>query len=300
MPPLGPSAGLGPREQNGQGFCAFALMDAVLTPRSSGELVVRSPLVLVGVGPMAMTPRQPTTFEAFREFTGWVRPGRDHGCKPVTIVDRVWTAHYHDIDSVDKLKEATGGAKIVLVVNTAPAQCEARQGFWGPDVRVLDIPLEDDPDERKQFDQGKPNCQSQCKDPSVALEKRCAGDAKQYFTAVSRAIDEVLAGDGEVMVHCHASLSRSTAFLLAHLMRSRKLSLLDAAKLMKPRWDATWPCDRFAFQLLEYEGELAEPFRLSGPELGALLTQATFMGAGTVLFAMIVIRVVPPLVRKWK
>ena len=45
---------------------------------------------------------------------------------------------------------------------------------------------------------------------------------------------------------------------------------------------------------------MAEPFRLSGPELGALLTQATFMGAGTVLFAMIVIRVVPPLVRKWK
>ena len=43
-----------------------------------------------------------------------------------------------------------------------------------------------------------------------------------------------------MLVHCHASLSRSVVFILAHLMRTRKISLLDAGKMMKPVWDATW------------------------------------------------------------
>ena len=34
-----------------------------------------------------------TSFEAFREYTSWKRPGRDHGCKPVEIVPGLWTAH---------------------------------------------------------------------------------------------------------------------------------------------------------------------------------------------------------------
>ena len=101
-----------------------------------------------------------TTFEAFRELTGWQRPGRDHGCKPVQIVPGLWTAHYHDIDSTEKLGTATQGAPIKLVVNSALCQCAARTGFWGPDVRVLEIDLEDDPDELKYFHAGKPNVQS--------------------------------------------------------------------------------------------------------------------------------------------
>ena len=60
-----------------------------------------------------------TTFESFREVTGWKRPGHDHGCAPVQVVPGVWTAHYHDIDSIEKLKAATGGAPITLVVNSA-------------------------------------------------------------------------------------------------------------------------------------------------------------------------------------
>ena len=47
-----------------------------------------------------------TTFESFRALTGWKRPGRDHGCAPTQIVPGVWTAHYHDIDSIEKLKAA--------------------------------------------------------------------------------------------------------------------------------------------------------------------------------------------------
>ena len=56
-----------------------------------------------------------TTFEAFRTYTGWKRPGRDHGCPPAEIVPGVWTAHYHDIDSKEKLAAATKAAPIKLV-----------------------------------------------------------------------------------------------------------------------------------------------------------------------------------------
>jgi len=33
-------------------------------------------------------------FQAFREATGWPRPGGDHGCKPTEILPGLWTAHY--------------------------------------------------------------------------------------------------------------------------------------------------------------------------------------------------------------
>ena len=62
-----------------------------------------------------------TTFESFREVTGWKRPGHDHGCAPVQVVPGVWTAHYHDIDSIEKLKAATGGAPITLFEATTCA-----------------------------------------------------------------------------------------------------------------------------------------------------------------------------------
>ena len=228
----------------------------------------------------------PTTFEAFREFTGWQRPGRDHGCAPVEIIPGVWTAHYHDIDSPEKLSAATNGAPIKLVVNSALCQCTARTGFYGAGVRVMEVVLEDDPDERKYFDAGKPNVQSKCADASVPLKLRAAGDAKREFTAVSKAIDETIASGGHVLVHCHASLSRSVAYILAHLMRTRRLSLLEAAQLMKPKWDAVWPCDRFSFQLIEYEQELATPFCFSAEDLFSLIMHSAAAGAGLAVLAM--------------
>jgi hypothetical protein len=68
---------------------------------------------------------------------------------------------------------------------------------------------------------------------------------------------------GEVLVHCKASLSRSAVFCLAYLMKHHSMSAVEAAKFMKPKWDATWPCDRFAFQvnraLTEPYGAFMEP-----------------------------------------
>ena len=219
-----------------------------------------TPLLVVGVvsltylalgrasAPRAFLFRGMTSFEAFRKCTGWVRPGRNHGCAPVEIVPGLWTAHYHDIDSMEKLKAATNGAPIQLVVNSALCQCDARDGFYGPDIKVMEIMLEDDPDPRKYFDQGK-QCTSNCADPKVPLANRFPGEAIQDFEAVSKAVDATLAAGGHALIHCHASLSRSVAFILAHLMRSHGHSLLSAAELMKPKWDAVWPCDRLCARL---------------------------------------------------
>jgi hypothetical protein len=183
-----------------------------------------------------------STFEAVRTITTWVRPGHDHGCAPTEVVPGVWNAHYHDIDTASKL--AAVAPRVTLVVNTAPCQCAARAGSFGEGVAVLTVDLEDDPNERKTFDNGKLPAASACRQDGLPLTKRCAGNARQDFERVCDAIDATLASGGQVLVHCMASLSRSPCFLLAYLMRSRGLSLLDATVLLKSRWDATWPCDR--------------------------------------------------------
>lgn len=48
-------------------------------------------------------------------------------------------------------------------------------------------------------------------------------------------------------------------FVIAYLMKHWKMSALDATRAVKAKWDACWPCDRFAFQLVEYEKELGAP-----------------------------------------
>jgi len=229
--------------------------------------------------------KHPTSFEAVRELTGWVRPGHDHGCKPVEILPGLWTAHYHDVDSTAKLQAATGGAPIKLVINSALCQCASREGFYGPEIKVMEILLEDDPDERKVFDQGKPTT-SKCRSTDLPLDKRCAGDAMQDFDACSAAIDATLASGGHALVHCKASLSRSVAFVLAYLMKSRGMSLLDATKAMKEKWDAVWPCDRFVMQLIEYESHLAKPHHLSTAQVVTLCAANVAAGAALAYVAL--------------
>ena len=58
------------------------------------------------------------------------------------------------------------------------------------------------------------------------------------------------------MIHCYASISRSAAFILAYMMKSQQITLEQAIKDMRAKWDATWPNDTFVEQLLEYEKEL--------------------------------------------
>jgi Dual specificity phosphatase, catalytic domain len=200
-----------------------------------------------------------SNFEAFREeVTGWIRPGHDHGCPPVEVIPGLWTAHYDEIDSLEKLQEATNFAPLALVVNSAVCQCASRDGFYGPDIKVLEVDIEDDPDERKYFDQGKKAVQSRCRETGILSKHRCAGDFTVFFDPVSDEIHSVLQTGKSVLVHCKASLSRSPALILAYLMKYHNMSLMEAGRLLKSKWDATWPCDRFSYDLVIYERELAK------------------------------------------
>jgi RNA binding exosome subunit len=217
------------------------------------------------------------TFESFREVTGWIRPGKDHGCRPVEVVPGLWTAHYDDIDSPAKLFAVS--RNITLVVNSAVKQCPSRTGFYGDRVRVLEVDIEDDPDERKFFDQGKEAWQSKYRDPSVPAYLRCAGNMLVFFDSVADEVQATLNSGSEVLIHCKASLSRSPALVIAYLMKYHTMDLLQARKLLKGKFDATWPCDRFAYDLVEYQRRLKKPYRLSKTQLAVTVVASSALGA---------------------
>ena len=220
----------------------------------------------------------PSTFESFRQdVTGWIRPGHHHGCPPVEVVPGLWTAHYDDIDTKQKLRDLS--EDITLVVNSALSQCEARTGFYGDNVKVMEVDIEDDPDERKFFDKGEGPFQSKCRDPTVPPHKRCPGDMLQFFDPVADEIHATIQSGSSALVHCKASLSRSPALILAYLMKYHNLTLNEAGKLLKSKFDATWPCDRFAYDLVEYERRLAKPYRLSKTDLAGVVLGSTLLGA---------------------
>lgn len=205
-----------------------------------------------------------STFAAFREATGLVRPPAAHGCVPVEIVPGLWTAHFHDVLDLDALRRAA--PPVTCVVNAGTDKCPTAQGSYGNDVRVVLIEgLLDDPDPLKKIDampEGpkKAAARTRYNSRDVTLyssRDECAGDAKAHFAQVNEVIDLTRAAGGATLVHCHASLSRSVAFILAYLMRTQRLTSVEAARLMKAKWGATWPNDTFAEQLLEYERELA-------------------------------------------
>ena len=227
-----------------------------------------------------------STFESFRgEVTGWIRPGHHHGCPPVEVVPGLWTAHYDDIDSKDKLESLS--KDITLVVNSALSQCEARTGFYGNNVKVLEVDIEDDPDERKTFDKGEEPSQSKCRDLSVAPHKRCPGDMLQYLDSVADEIHATIQSGSSALVHCKASLSRSPALILGYLMKHHNLTLMEAGKLLKSKFDATWPCDRFTYDLVEYEQRLAKPYRFSKLDLAGIALGSAIVGAAIASLVLI-------------
>ena len=203
-----------------------------------------------------------TTFASFREVTGLVRPPAAHGCPPVEIVPGLWTAHFHDIEDEPQLKKAAPA--VTTIVNAATDKCHTQAGSYGADVKGVTIELLDDPDPLKKVDAMEEGAEKNAARAELynsgvlhLAHNEAAGDARSHFGTVNAIIDETIAAGGATLVHCHASLSRSVAFILAYLMKSRKLGAAEAAALMKTKWSAVWPNNRFSVQLIEYEAELA-------------------------------------------
>jgi hypothetical protein len=63
---------------------------------------------------------------------------------------------------------------------------------------------------------------------------------KVFFDPVSDEIHSVI----------QQGKSVAPALILAYLMKYHQLNLMEAGRLLNSKWDATWPCDRFAFDLV--------------------------------------------------
>ena len=81
-------------------------------------------------------------------------------------------------------------------------------------------------------------------------------DIKKYFESCHRFINDAIKNNGNVLVHCHAGVSRSVSILLSYIMKSQNMSLDKALELVKSKRDKANPKKGFIQQLKEYEKEL--------------------------------------------
>jgi dual specificity MAP kinase phosphatase len=196
-----------------------------------------------------------TTLASFREATGLVRPWSAHRCRPVEIVWGLWTAHVQDVDTRRKLLAAA--PPVTVVVNAGADECPSVD--YGDGIRVVTIDgLLCDPELLSQVDEMEEGPQKAAARAALPhfSPGQCAGNARKDFERVNRLIDDVLGAGGDCLIHGHSSLSRNVVFILAYLMKSRGCSAVEAVRLMRQKWDATWPNDTFVRQLIEYEAEM--------------------------------------------
>jgi len=223
----------------------------------SGEVMYSIPLERGRSEVEVVRSGKPSTLASIRDVTGCRRPPGNHGCAPVEIMRGLWTAHFHDMESAKALSRIS--PNISTVINCATEKCPTFPGHYGETVEVLRVEsLLDDPEELKAVDamsEGPEKDAARAVLP-VRPQEECSGDAKRDFERVNDAIASTKRQGGSVMVHCHASISRSVAFIAAYIMRSEAFSATEALQVIKQKWNATWPNTTFVNQLLEYEAEL--------------------------------------------
>ena len=81
-------------------------------------------------------------------------------------------------------------------------------------------------------------------------------DIKKYFDESFKFIDNGIKNGGNVLVHCHAGVSRSSTILIAYIMKSQKMKLDKVLELIETKREKASPNIGFIRQLKEYEKEL--------------------------------------------
>lgn len=81
-------------------------------------------------------------------------------------------------------------------------------------------------------------------------------DIKQYFDKSGKFIDDAIKGGGNVLVHCHAGISRSTTLVLAYLIKYKKMSFEKALETVREIRPKINPNQGFIKQLKEYDLEV--------------------------------------------
>ena len=78
-------------------------------------------------------------------------------------------------------------------------------------------------------------------------------DISQNFEEAYEFIEENLAKGHNVLVHCHAGVSRSAAIVIAYVMKQLGLTADVALDLVKSRRNRIRPNENFRNHLKEYE-----------------------------------------------
>lgn len=97
----------------------------------------------------------------------------------------------------------------------------------------------------------------------IEMDDRSDFPIEDYLFKAFEVIDEAIATDGNVMVHCHRGISRSAAVVIAYVMYRKNMSFDDAFQLVKSQRDVINPNLGFVLVLEQLEGRLPLPSSLS-------------------------------------
>lgn len=78
-------------------------------------------------------------------------------------------------------------------------------------------------------------------------------DLSQHFSAAFSFINEAINSKSNILIHCAMGVSRSSAILIAYLMKHQRMSFQDAYWFVKKRRSIIFPNFGFMTQLTEYE-----------------------------------------------
>lgn len=88
----------------------------------------------------------------------------------------------------------------------------------------------------------------------IHLDDSPKTDIKRYFDRCINDINNF--NDGNVLIHCHAGVSRSATICIAYMMKTNNLSLENAFRYVRSRRSIILPNYGFFQQLIDYEKEL--------------------------------------------
>ncbi|XP_042326945.1 dual specificity protein phosphatase 2 [Sceloporus undulatus] len=91
---------------------------------------------------------------------------------------------------------------------------------------------------------------------SIPVEDNQMAEISVWFQEAINFIDSVKNGNGRVLVHCQAGISRSATICLAYLIQSRRVRLEEAFDFVKQRRGVISPNFGFMGQLLQFETEV--------------------------------------------
>eukprot|EP00466_Bigelowiella_natans_P003345 jgi/Bigna1/142724/aug1.72_g17432 len=86
-----------------------------------------------------------------------------------------------------------------------------------------------------------------------------AASLKDYFDKVVPFVDAAREKGHGVLIHCQQGVSRSSTITIAYLMKSQKMSLMDAYITVKSKRPVVKPKKNFLRELQEYEKSMNKP-----------------------------------------